>query len=403
MSDISRLLSQHSADLSWQQSFYEDLHERPELSGHEYETAEKIARKLADFDCEVTTHIGGYGIVAVFRNGEGPTALFRADFDALPIKEETGVPFASTRVRPAADGTQTGVMHACGHDMHTTILLGLMVALAAYVEEYGEDALSVRVRGIFQPAEEVLDGGAKDVIAAGALRGVNQIFAVHCEPKLRCGQIGVRVGAITSATDVMEIVLRGPGGHTSRPHLTADLINAAGLVVTMLPQLLSRRVDPRSGTVAAFGSIHGGQAFNAIPEEVRLVGSFRTAEVGVWRESEEIVRELLEEIVAPTGATAELRYTKGVPPVTNDDVATALLAQSVRNVDPHSLVEAPQSSGGEDFSWYLEHVPGSMARLGTWTGEGDKPDLHRPNIIFDERALGIGVRLFAGVIDQFRP
>lgn len=369
------------------------LHRNPELSHMEDDTTAFIMGILRDAGLE-PQEMTCKGATVDIGPETAPMIAFRGDIDALPVTETTGLDFSST---------VPGVMHACGHDMHTTILLGLMVSLAVYVEEYGEDALSVRVRGIFQPAEEVLDGGAKDVIAAGALRGVNQIFAVHCEPKLRCGQIGVRVGAITSATDVMEIVLRGPGGHTSRPHLTADVINAAGLVVTMLPQLLSRRVDPRSGTVAAFGSIHGGQAFNAIPEEVRLVGSFRTAEVGVWRESEEIVRELLDEIVAPTGATAELRYTKGVPPVTNDDVATALLAQSVRNVDPHSLVEAPQSSGGEDFSWYLEHVPGSMARLGTWTGEGDKPDLHRPNIIFDERALGIGVRLFAGVIDQFRP
>ena len=151
-----------------------------------------------------------------------------------------------------------------------------------------------------------------------------------------------------------------------------------------------------------FGAINGGSTFNAIPQEVRLLGTFRTAEVGVWRRGEETLRELLEHLVAPTGAELELRYTKGVPPVMNDDVSTAALAQAVKDVDPNALKEAPQSTGGEDFSWYLEHVPGSMARLGAWTGKGERPDLHQPDIVFDERALGIGIRLFAGVIDQFR-
>lgn len=369
------------------------LHRNPELSHMEVETTAFITDVLrrAGLDPQ---EMPCKGVTVDLGPETAPMLAFRGDIDALPVTEITGLDFASET---------PGVMHACGHDIHTTIVLGLMCGLAAFVDAHGEDALGVRVRGIFQPAEEVMDGGAVDVINAGALRGVSQIFAVHCEPKLCTGKIGVRVGAITSASDVVEIVLRGAGGHTSRPHLAADLIYAAGKLVTDLPGLLSRRVDPRSGTVMAFGAINGGNAFNAIPEEVRLLGSFRTAEVGVWRQGESIVRELVDDIVAPTGAQVELIYTKGVPPVANDDVSTALLAKSVKDVDPHALVEAPQSSGGEDFSWYLEHVPGAMARLGAWNGQGEMPDLHKPDIVFDERAIGIGVRLFAGVIDQYHP
>lgn len=368
------------------------LHRNPELSHMETETTRFLAAELERAGLQPVA-LPSTGLIADIGPVGAPRIAFRGDIDALPLQEVTGLDYASE---------VPGVMHACGHDIHTTIVLGLAVALADFVDAHGEDALGVQVRFIFQPAEEVMDGGAVDVIEAGALHGVSRIFAVHCEPKLRTGEIGVRTGAITSASDVVEIILRGHGGHTSRPHLAADLVYTAGIIASQLPGLLSRTVDPRTGTVLTFGAINGGSTFNAIPQEVRLLGTFRTAEVGVWRRGEETLRELLEHLVAPTGAELELRYTKGVPPVMNDDVSTAALAQAVKDVDPNALKEAPQSTGGEDFSWYLEHVPGSMARLGAWTGKGERPDLHQPDIVFDERALGIGIRLFAGVIDQFR-
>lgn len=369
------------------------LHRSPELSHMEHETTEFLLETLRGFGLHPEALPSTTGLTVDIGPSDEHMIAFRADIDALPLNEVTGLDCASE---------VPGVMHACGHDMHTTIVLGLAGALAEYVATYGEDSLGVRVRLIFQPAEEVMDGGATQVIAAGALEGVSRIFAVHCEPKLKTGEIGVRTGPITSASDVVEIILRGTGGHTSRPHLTADLVYAAGLIATQLPGILARRVDPRSGTVVTFGAINGGSTFNAIPQEVRLLGTFRTAEVGVWRKGQALLTELLEQIVAPTGAQMEIRYTKGVPPVTNDDASSAAIAEAVKAVDPNALREAPQSSGGEDFSWYLEHIPGSMARLGTWNGRGEKPDLHQPDIIFDERALTVGIRLFAGVIDQFR-
>lgn len=378
----------HDTVIGWRRH----LHSHPEVSHHETATTQFIVDRLTDAGLEphrlpgtgVTVDIGGSGT-----GEDAPVIAFRADIDALPLTEVTGLDFASTT---------PGVMHACGHDIHTTVVLALACALADHDRTHG---LRQRVRCIFQPAEEVLDGGATDVITAGALEDVSHIFAVHAEPKLRAGQVGVRTGAITSATDVVEIIVRGSGGHTSRPHLTADVIYAVGLLITQLPGLLSRRVDPRTGTVLTFGAVGGGSAFNAIPQEGTLLGTLRTGSPTVWRTLDTLFPQLVEQILAPTGATAEIRYTKGVPPVTNDDACTALMAQAVKSVDPHALQEAPQSSGGEDFSWYLEHVPGAMARLGAWTGEGEKLDLHQPNIIFDEACIPVGVRMFAGVIDQF--
>lgn len=385
---VSRWVEDHREEiLSWRRH----LHCNPELSHMERHTTEFILDKLRAAGLDPQS-LPATGAMADIGPNDKPLVAFRGDIDALPIQEDTGLDFSSQH---------PGVMHACGHDIHTTIVLALACALAEFVATYGDDALPVQVRVIFQPAEEVMDGGAVEVIEAGALVGVSSIFALHCEPKLRTGEVGVRTGAITSAADVIEVVLRGPGGHTSRPHLTTDLVYTAGLVITQLPGLLSRRVDPRSGSVLVFGAVNGGATFNAIPQEVRLVGTFRTAALSVWRKGEEMLTELLEQIVAPTGASMEIRYTKGVPPVTNDDIATAMIAQAVKKVDPHALREAPQSSGGEDFSWYLEHVPGSMARLGAWDGKGDKPDLHQPDIVFDERCIPVGIRMFAGVVEQF--
>lgn len=379
------LVEYHDEVIGWRRH----LHAHPELSHEEVNTSAFIEEKLREAGLEPQLLAGTGVIVDIGGTPDSPAIAFRADIDALPVTELTGLDFASRN---------PGVMHACGHDIHTTVVLALACALADIDRTHG---LEQRVRCIFQPAEEVIDGGARDVIGAGALQGVSHIFAIHAEPKLRAGQIGVRAGALTSATDVVEIVVEGLGGHTSRPHLTADVVYAAGLLITGLPGLLSRRVDPRTGTVLTFGAVHGGAAFNAIPQHVTLLGTLRTGSRQVWRQLGDLFPELVNQILAPTGASAEIRHTKGVPPVINDDACTALLAQAVKEVDPYALQEAPQSSGGEDFSWYLEHVPGAMARLGAWNGQGEKADLHQPDIVFDESCIAVGVRLFAGVLDQF--
>lgn len=365
------------------------IHRHPEISNKEVETTNFIATILGEHGL-VPQRYPDTGLqVDIGPDTEAGRLAFRADIDALPITEVSGLEFTSTT---------RGVAHACGHDVHTTIALALACAVADFDREYG---LDIGVRVIFQPAEEVWVGGATDVIEWGALEGVNSIYAVHVEPKLRVGRIGVRTGAITSATDVVELELRGPGGHTSRPHLSADVVYALGKLITELPGLLSRRVDPRSGTVVVFGTVNSGYAPNAMPESGTLTGTVRTADIGIWRDMQSLFSQLVGEILAPTGVEYDLTYHRGVPPVLNDDVATALLASAAQAIDPQAVVQAPQSSGGEDFSWYLEQVPGSMARLGCWSGDGEKFDLHMGDLVVDERAIAVGVKLFGAVVDQF--
>lgn len=383
---INEWFDAHRAEvIAWRRH----IHRNPETANQEVETTNYIANILADYGLEPQRFPHTGLMVDIGPDTELGRLAFRADIDALPITEVTGLEFTSEK---------PGTMHACGHDVHTTVALGLACALADF-QRVNELQLGIRV--IFQPAEEVWVGGATDVISWGALEGVHSIFAIHAEPKLRVGRIGIRAGAITSATDVVELKIKGPGGHTSRPHLSADVVYALGKVITELPALLSRRVDPRTGTVLVFGQVNSGYAPNAIPETGMLTGTMRTADITIWRQMQELFAELVDQILAPVGVEHELSYNRGVPPVLNDDVATAMLASAAQSIDPQAVVQAPQSSGGEDFSWYLEKVPGSMARLGCWSGEGEQHDLHMGDLIVDERAIGVGIKLFGAVVEQF--
>ncbi len=372
---INEWFNAHRAEvIAWRRH----IHRHPETANQEVETTNFLASILQDYGLEPQRFPQTGLMVDIGPDTELGRLAFRADIDALPVTEVTGLEYTSE---------VPGKMHACGHDVHTTVALGLACALG--------------IRIIFQPAEEVWVGGATDVIEWGALEGVHSIFAIHAEPKLRVGRIGIRAGAITSATDVVELNIKGPGGHTSRPHLSADVVYALGKVITELPALLSRRVDPRTGTVLVFGQVNSGYAPNAIPETGSLTGTMRTADIGIWRDMQSLFTELVDQILAPVGVEHELTYNRGVPPVLNDDVATALLASAAQSIDPQAVVQAPQSSGGEDFSWYLEKVPGSMARLGCWSGEGEQHDLHMGDLIVDERAIGVGIKLFGAVVEQF--
>ena len=383
---INEWFNAHRAEvIAWRRH----IHRHPETANQEVETTNFLASILQDYGL-VPQRFPQTGLmVDIGPDTELGRLAFRADIDALPVTEVTGLAYTSE---------VPGKMHACGHDVHTTVALGLACALADFQRVHD---LPLGIRVIFQPAEEVWVGGATDVIEWGALEGVHSIFAIHAEPKLRVGRIGIRAGAITSATDVVELNIKGPGGHTSRPHLSADVVYALGKVITELPALLSRRVDPRTGTVLVFGQVNSGYAPNAIPETGSLTGTMRTADIGIWRDMQSLFTELVDQILAPVGVEHELTYNRGVPPVLNDDVATALLASAAQSIDPQAVVQAPQSSGGEDFSWYLEKVPGSMARLGCWSGEGEQHDLHMGDLIVDERAIGVGIKLFGAVVEQF--
>ncbi|MDV2429966.1 amidohydrolase [Corynebacterium tuberculostearicum] len=383
---INEWFNAHRAEvIAWRRH----IHRHPETANQEVETTNFLATVLQDYGLQPQRFPQTGLMVDIGPDTELGRLAFRADIDALPVTEVTGLEYTSE---------VPGKMHACGHDVHTTVALGLACALADFQRVHD---LPLGIRVIFQPAEEVWVGGATDVIEWGALEGVHSIFAIHAEPKLRVGRIGIRAGAITSATDVVELNIKGPGGHTSRPHLSADVVYALGKVITELPALLSRRVDPRTGTVLVFGQVNSGYAPNAIPETGSLTGTMRTADIGIWRDMQSLFAELVEQILAPVGVEHELTYNRGVPPVLNDDVATALLASAAQSIDPQAVVQAPQSSGGEDFSWYLEKVPGSMARLGCWSGEGEQHDLHMGDLIVDERAIGVGIKLFGAVVEQF--
>ncbi|MDT4994160.1 MAG: hypothetical protein QOH97_4052, partial [Actinoplanes sp.] len=288
--------------------------------------------------------------------------------------------------------TVPNMAHACGHDVHTTVLLGLGLALAQ-LQEQGE--LPGRVRLIFQPAEEAIPSGAPGMIAAGALTDVAAVYALHCYPQLPAGLVAVRSGPFTAAADTVEVTLTGPGGHTARPHLTADLVYALGRVIVDVPSLLERQVDPRAGVSLVWGAVHAGQAFNAIPAEGDVRGTVRILSREAWRSAPDLITRLIREVVAPTGAQADVRYIRGVPPVINDRMASAIIAGAAgAALGADRVVEAEISMGGEDFAFYLENVPGAMIRLGTGTpGAETNYDLHTANFDVDERCIGYGVRV----------
>jgi amidohydrolase len=376
---------------TWLASHYDDvvewrrhIHRHPELGRQEFATTQFVAQRLADAGLNPKVLPGGTGLTCDV-GPEHPRIALRADMDALPLAERTGALYAST---------VPNIAHACGHDAHTAILLGTGLALAEASE------LPVGVRLVFQAAEELMPGGAIDAIAAGALSGVSRIFALHCDPRLEVGRVAIIPGPITSAADSLEITLTSPGGHTSRPHLTGDLVYGLGTLITGLPGVLSRRIDPRHGTVMVWGAVNAGVAANAIPQTGTLAGTVRTASRETWVEMENLVAETVSGLLAPLGIEHTLNYRRGVPPVVNEEISTRIMTHAIESMGPDVLAETHQSGGGEDFSWYLEEVPGAMARLGVWSGRGPQLDLHQPTFDLDERALAVGVRVMVNIVEQ---
>jgi amidohydrolase len=236
------------------------------------------------------------------------------------------------------------------------------------------------------------------MVAAGALDGVAQIFGVHCDPKVDVGHVGTRIGPITSASDEVTVTVTGPGGHTSRPHLTGDVVFALGQVITQVPAILGRRLDPRSGVNLTWGAVQAGSAHNAIPSTGTVKGTLRCLDVRAWEKASEVFHAAVEQVVAPLGVEVQVRHQRGVPPVENDERATGLLEAAARDVlGPDSVLLTEQSLGGEDFAWYLTKVPGSMARLGTRTPGGHTYDIHQGDLHVDERAVEAGALLLARV------
>ena len=361
-------------------AFRRVLHAHPELGRQEHATTALLGARLSAAGLSPKVLAGGTGLVCDVGEG-GPVVVLRADIDALPLQDGKQVPYRSE---------VDGVCHACGHDVHTAVVLGAGLALAGL-------ELPGTVRLLFQPAEELMPGGALDVLAEGWLEGVQAVFALHCDPSLDVGQVGLKSGPLTAAADRVGVRLTGPGGHTSRPQNTVDLVHVLATVATGLPAALSRMVDPRAGLCLVWGHVQAGTAHNAIPEAGVLAGTLRVLDKEAWEQAPALVERLVQGIVAPYGAHATVTYERGVPPVVNDPHATALLTAAVRTaLGPAAAVPTRQSLGGEDFAWYLDRVPGAMARLGVRPpGSGRQVDLHQPAFDVDEAAIAVGVRVLA--------
>ncbi len=348
------------------------LHEHPEPSHREVDTTNMV-RSVLEAEGIVFhgrgERTGGWADVG---NGV-PRVGFRADLDALPITEPS-----DNDPRSGNDGW----MHACGHDAHTAIAVGIAMALHRLRPDSG-------VRIIFQPGEEASPGGAVELVAEGVVDGLQGLLAVHVDPSLRAGKIGGRAGPITASADAVTIVLHGPGGHTSRPHRTVDLIEAAGRVVTELPTVIRKNVDARSPVVTAFGAIEGGNTFNVIPTEVVIRGTVRTFDQSLWDVLPGLVDKALGSILAISGAGYTLDYKQGIPPVVNDDRIVAMARAGIDEaLGPGTVVPTQQSMGGEDFSNYLSITPGALFRLGVASGGGD---IHSAGFLLNEDAIPVGV------------
>jgi amidohydrolase len=358
-----------------------DLHAHPELSREERRTTQLVGDALTHVGLQPTVLACGTGLICDV--GPEPVVALRADLDALPIPDDNDVPYRS-RV--------DGVAHACGHDVHTAVVLGAGLALARMA---ADGQLPHGVRLIFQPAEETVPGGALDVIDAGGLTGIRQIFAVHCDPAIDVGRIGLRAGSITSAADHVEVVLTGPGGHTARPYLTADLVSALGAVVAQSPGLLARRIDVRSGVNLVWGQISAGAAANVIPRTGVARGTVRILDREAWAGLPTVLEDVIRTIASPYGVGVEIDHVRGVPPVVNAVSSVDLLRGVVTDQwGAEAIIEAEQSLGGEDFGWYVDQVPGALARLGVRSpGSSVSLDLHQSTFDVDERCISVGVRL----------
>ncbi len=371
-----------------------NIHAHPELSGEEFATSELVFERLTLAGLQPRTLASGTGLVCDLGVNESdpgqPVLALRADLDALAMDDEKDVPYCSQ---------VAGVTHACGHDVHTAVVLG-----AALFFSHHRDQLPGPVRLLFQPAEERVPGGALDVLADGGLDGVGAIVGIHCEPKLDSGTVGLKSGAISSAADMAQITLIGPGGHTARPELTVDLIALAARVVAELPVRVAAQLDDPSDLKLVFGAVHAGDAANVIPTHCELRASIRTPSLPIWEALPKIVENELSELLADSDASYELDYTHGVPPVVNSTEITEIVSRAATaEFGPNSVVEVEQSWGGDDFAWYTREVGGTYVRLGVHNrhANGDELDLHAGHFDVDERAIAVGVRLLVATVQEF--
>lgn len=370
-----------------------DLHMHPELGFNEYRTAGIVADTLRALDIEVRTGVAQTGVVGVLRgqgNGMGRTVALRADIDALPIEDRKNLSYSST---------VPGVCHACGHDAHTTMLLGAARMLAGMRGRLGGNVVF-----LFQPAEEG-PGGAKPMIEAGALDDpkVDAVFGQHTYNVLDAGNISIRSGAAWAAADEINIDIIGRAAHAAYPHSGIDAMVATAQVITALQSVISRELDPLQTAVLTLGTIHGGHRRNIITERIRLEGTVRTINPDVRKQMPEKIGRIVRGITEGLGATGILDYDWGYPPVVNDPAATDLVRRVGKAMlgEDHVVEQPEPSMGGEDFAFYLQQVPGCFYRLGTGKPGVQMPSGHTPTFDINEDSLPTGAAMLAGIAAEY--
>ncbi|WLR50524.1 amidohydrolase [Bacillus tianshenii] len=381
--EISKIVNDYLGEII---NFRRDLHAHPELSMKEYRTSKKVAEELKKLGLEVQENVGGTGVVGILEGGKpGETLGLRADMDALPIVEQTGLSFESQH---------EGVMHACGHDVHTSILLGTAVILSKFRAD-----IEGTIKFIFQPGEERMKG-ARSMIEAGVLKNpdVDAIVCLHCWPELEAGKVGLRKGAIMAASDYFDITIQGQGGHAAYPHKCVDPMIIAARIIDSLQTIVSRELPPYESAVVTIGKIAGGSSYNIIAPEVTMGGTVRTTSKEIQQQMPEVIERIITNIANAHRGTAELTYHKGTPPLINNiELVNTFERSATVALGGKNVTYLPNPAmGGEDFSFYLQHVPGMLFRLGTNNeDERSQYPLHHPSLIFDEKAISAGIKVMS--------
>ncbi len=357
-----------------------ELHQYPELSNQEFQTTQKIAQWLGDAHIRILPLGLKTGVVAEIGTGAGPTIALRADIDALPIQEQSDQPFSSRN---------DGVMHACGHDIHTSIMLGAALAL-----KQRESTLAGNVRILFQPAEETFNG-ARQLIDAGALEGVSVIFGGHNAPDLPVGEFGTRSGPLHANVDRFEILINGKGAHAARPEQGVDSIVVAAHIITALQTLPSRAFSALESVVLSVTRITGGNTWNVLPQQVELEGTVRTHNTDIRAQVPEKIGRLIEHIAAGFGAQAELRWHAG-PPVLVNSAEWADFTKEIAAKEGYRVHDQPPQMGGEDFAFYLHHLPGAFVNIGSASAFG----LHHPQFDPSEALITPAARYFSRLAQE---
>jgi amidohydrolase len=398
--DLDSLVAQHAPRAT---ELRQQIHRNPELGNREFETAKLVAAHLESLGYEVRTGVAKTGVIGVLRGGKpGPTIAVRADMDALPVVEQTDLPFASTK-RTTYDGQEVGVAHACGHDVHTAVQLGVASVLADMRAE-----LAGTVLLIFQPAEEGPpageEGGAALMLKEGLFDEFKPaaIFGLHMFPEHEVGTVAYGSGPVQAASDTWRAVIKGKQAHGAWPQLAVDPVVMAAEAVLSLQTIRSRNIDPTAAAVVTVGIIRGGQRENIIPAEVELRGTVRTYEPAVQDLIERRMREILAGVTAAGGGSFEFEYTRENPPLVNHDALSAWAGERLKaNLGAERVKPMRAVMGAEDFAFFSQRVPGFYYRLGPTKPGTTNGNLHTPTFRADDGSIPVGMRAMAGLVVDF--